>query len=333
MNPFTPNARFVRGLALLLFAMTAACSTAADPIASPAETPSPSATEVASGASPSPAVAATASVTPLATPTATDAGPLDIKAYFPLYLRNDESPPVLIPVHRTVEQTAAIGAAAMNALLAGPTDQERAHDLRLGTVGTTIPEGTRLLGLDIEDGLATVDLSAEFQTGDIADRDIESWAFRLAQVTYTITQFPTVEGVSFRIDGRPIKAIEGHEGTPIDVTTRSAYFDQLPAIFVDDPAWGSPVDESFAVSGVAQVVTYPSWFEAALVDGSSDEILSRQTIRAACGYDCWLPPGGGEFRFEIAMPDGASPSSLLLRVWEPAPDENGIVNFLQYPLR
>jgi hypothetical protein len=268
-----------------------------------------------------------------ASPAPAAPGTLAINVYFPLYLRNDESPPVLIPVHRTIDRTAAVGSAALDALLAGPTLQEGAHDLQLGTIGTAIPEGTRLLGLDIESGRATIDLSSAFAAGDIADTDIEAWAFRLAQVTYTLTQFSTVDEVAFRVEGQPVQVIEGHEGTPIAAATRSAYFDQLPGVFVDGPAWGSAVDDTFAVMGVAQVVTYPSRFEAALVDGSSGEILTQQTVRAACNADCWLPPGGGEFEFQITIPPGADRSALRLRVWAPAPDEGGIVHMLEFPIR
>jgi germination protein M len=262
-----------------------------------------------------------------------DPAMIDLKVYFPLYVRNDETPPVLIPVSRTVQATPAVGRAAVEALLAGPSLEERSHDLRLGTVGTEIPDGTRLLGLELEAAVGTVDLSGEFAGGDIEDADIESWAFRLAQVTYTLTQFPTIEAVRFRVDGRPIDAIEGHEGTKLSSVTRSAYFDQLPGVFVDEPAWNAAVGDTITVSGVAQVLTYPSRFEIALVDAGSDAILLQQTVHAPCDYDCWMPPGGGEFEVELEVPDGAESAELRLRVWELAPDEGGIVNVLEYPVR
>jgi germination protein M len=264
---------------------------------------------------------------------APDLATVDLKVYLPLFVRNDETPPVLIPVNRTVGATPAVGRAAVEALLAGPTVQERSHDLRLGTIGTEIPDGTRLLGLELQAGVATVDLSSEFSSGDIDGADIESWAFRLAQMTYTLTQFPTIEAVRFQVDGRPIDAIEGHEGARLSSVTRSAYFDQLPAVFVDEPAWNARVGDTLTVAGVAQVLTYPSRFEIALVDGGSDAILLQQTVQAPCDYDCWLPPGGGAFELELVVPDGGNSTELRVRVWELAPDEGGIVNFLEYPIR
>jgi spore germination protein GerM len=55
---------------------------------------------------------------------------------------------------RRVAETPAVGAEAVRALLEGPDDVERAAGLT-----TAIPSGTELLGLEISDGVATVDLS------------------------------------------------------------------------------------------------------------------------------------------------------------------------------
>ena len=54
---------------------------------------------------------------------------------------------------------------------------------------------------------------------------------RLAQVVYTLTQFPSVDGVIFSLDGEPIDVLGG-EGVIIDhPLARSDYTDLLP----DDP--------------------------------------------------------------------------------------------------
>ena len=96
--------------------------------------------------------------------------------------------------HRAVPATPAPAGAAMRQLLAGPTAAEQAAGLH-----SQIPPGTTVRGLTIRNGVATIDLSGEFAAGGAATEE----RGRLAQVVYTLTQFPTVKGVRFRIEGEP----------------------------------------------------------------------------------------------------------------------------------
>ena len=81
----------------------------------------------------------------------------------------------------------------MNALLGGPTARERGIGM-----STDIPAGTALRGVAIAGGVATVDLSSAFA----ASGTTPSMTARLAQVVYTLTQFPSVgKGVLFKVDG------------------------------------------------------------------------------------------------------------------------------------
>jgi len=267
-----------------------------------------------------------------ATPSAlTNPNKVALKAYFLLLAEGEESPVALVPVNRDVPATESVMTTAIEQLLVGPISDESTPDSRGRTIGTRIPQGTRLLGVAIDDNVATVDLSGEFASGDILERDRESWAFRLAQVTYTLTQFSTIESVRFRVDGKPATAIEGHEGTPIARATRDAYADQRPGIFVDQPAWGGALADPLTVSGMAQIDAEPPQFQAGLVDRASGTIVVQQTVRAPCEAGCWQPPGGGEFEVRLLFPAGATRSELLLRVWESAPDGRQ-VNLLEYPL-
>jgi germination protein M len=284
-------------------------------------------------AAPSPSLAPSE---PAATPSAVQSAPpsagnLTLKAYFLLF-GNIDGPTPLVPVSREVAGTVAVARAAMEQLLAGPTDDERAHDLQVGTIGTQIPEGTRLLGLDVADGIATVDLSSEFASGDITGDEREAWAIRLAQVTYTLTQFSTVESVRFLIDGKPGGAIEGHEGSPIDLATRSAYADQRGGIFVDEPAWGGALTDPLTVSGIAQIDGEAPEFQAAIMSRTTGETLGQQTIRPTCPTGCWQPPGGGEFEFQMTVPGGADRDDLMLVVWSVAANGDQS-DSVAYPLR
>ena len=332
MNGSTLRAWLVRATLLVSITSLSACGAGGSSPAATTFVPSQSA---GAGLSPSPTPeVASSSVAPTAEPVP---GTIAVKAYFLLF-GNIDGPTPLVPVNREVPTTVAVARAAMEQLLAGPTLDEGAHDLRVGTIGTRIPEGTILLGIDIERGVATVDLSGEFASGDIEGNERESWAIRLAQVTYTLTQFPTVDSVRFLVDGKPAAVIEGHEGSLIDLATRDAYTDQLPGIFVDEPAWGGLLTDPLTVSGWAQISGEPPEisgelpeFHAALVSRTTDEIVVQRTVRPTCPTGCWEPPGGGPFRFQIDVPAGAGVDDLMLRVWEVAPDGSQ-VGMVQYPL-
>ena len=138
----------------------------------------------------------------------------------------------LVPVRRQVDETRAVGRAALNALFEGPTAEESAASPPLTT---SIPDGTILLGLDIADGLATVDLSRESKPVVLS----ASMFGRLAQVVYTLTQFPTVKQVAFQLDGEPVTVFSG-EGIVLDEPSdREDYEAFLPSVFVDQPTWGA----------------------------------------------------------------------------------------------
>jgi sporulation and spore germination protein len=71
-------------------------------------------------------------------------------------------------------------------------------------VTSEIPPRTRLLEIEVDGTVATVNLSSEFEAGSG-----QSLALRIAQVVYTLTEQPSgILGVSFEIDGVPAPVTE-----------------------------------------------------------------------------------------------------------------------------
>ena len=181
----------------------------------------------------------------------------------------------LVPVLRAVPHTAAVATAAMNALLAGPTADESGPR----TITSAVPTGSRLLGLSIRNGVATVDLSTEFDSGGGS----ASTRYRLAQAVYTLTQFPTVTSVLFQVEGRTV-TVFGSEGIVLDGPVgRAADLDLLPDIFVDRPAYGATIGNPARITGNAGV--FEATFRIALLDAKG-AILVDQQVMATCGTGC-----------------------------------------------
>ncbi len=68
-----------------------------------------------------------------------------------------------------------------------------------------IPEGTRLRSIKVEGGLATVDLSEEFQSHFHGSETEE--AQTVNSVLRTLGQFASIDRVQFLVDGKPIDAL------------------------------------------------------------------------------------------------------------------------------
>jgi hypothetical protein len=180
----------------------------------------------------------------------------------------------LFVTYRSQERTPRVGSAALEALLRGPDEFEQGYGL-----SSAIPEGTQLLGLRIEDGIAHVDLTSEFESGG----GTLSMQMRLAQVVYTLAQFPTVEGVLFSLDGQQVDVIGG-EGIVVDQPLRRRDFrDLLPAILVTSPALGQTVENPVVIRGSANV--FEANVSVEVLDASGQEIASTFTT-ATCGTGC-----------------------------------------------
>jgi|SRR5215210_3099860 len=180
----------------------------------------------------------------------------------------------LVRQTRSHESTPLVATAAMKALLAGPSPAEVAAG-----IGTSLPAGTKLLGISIKKGVATVDLTSQYQSGGGS----LSMKARLAQVVYTLTQFPTVRAVLFHLDGEPVNVFSG-EGIVLDHPVgRADYEDLLPVIAVDKPAEGDRVTSPVRVSGSANV------FEANVtveVLDANGRVVGNTFTTATCGTGC-----------------------------------------------
>lgn len=243
---------------------------------------------------------------------------MDVVAYF--ILENIDDPamgPYLVPVYRGVPETEGVAAAAVEALLEGPSQDEVDGT---PSMSSAVPEGSQLLGIAIEDGVATVDLSGEFDDGG----GTASMAARLAQLVFTLTRFPTVDGVLLHLDGEPVDVFSS-EGIILDgPQTREDYLEQIPPIFVDSPAWGEVVESPVTVTGIANV--FEATFQIVLTDDDG-EPLYEDFVTASCGTGCW-----GDFSVEIPYEIDRDQFGALI-VWENSAKDGSRQNIREYPIQ
>jgi len=198
----------------------------------------------------------------------------------------------------------AVATAAMNALLAGP----QGIAAQLGMT-TAIPTGTRLLGLTITNGTATVDLTGSFQSGGGS----LSMQLRVAQVVYTLTQFPTVRHVDFKLDGTQVVAIGG-EGLLVKGVDRATFEAVTPAVLVESPLPSDVVTPPLHAFGSAN--TFEATVNYTLI-GPGDQMIKQGFTTASSGsgtrgtFALTLPftasqPGPGSFSmYEVSSKDGS----------------------------
>lgn len=253
------------------------------------------------------------------TTTTSEAAPTGMAVYFMLEQLEGEEPPgpFLVPVYREVRPSGDLAQQAVEVLLAGPTADEMAG---VPAISSAIPEGSRVLGVEVAEGVATVDLSGEFDDGGGSF----SMFARLAQVVYTLTRLPGIDSTAFEIEGEAVTVFSS-EGIELDGSQqRDDYYDLLHPIFVDYPAWGEPVTSPIRVSGLSNV------FEAVsqvMLTDDDGETLFEETVMASCGTGCW-----GDWSVEIPYQVDRDQFGALI-VWEFSPRDGSRTHIREYPVR
>ncbi len=231
----------------------------------------------------------------------------------------DGSGPYLVPLHRLLmPEVEPSVTEAVDMVLKGETFTEAGMG-----VSTEIPRDTELLGVTVADGLATIDLSGQFDDGSGS----MSMRARLAQVVYTATQFDDIERVALAIESLPVTAFSAEGIDLSDPMDRETFADLRNPVFVEAPAWGELVGAQFTVAGVttADVVS------CALVDW--DGLILHEVSAELPATEGWHP-----FTMPVALsesavtPHPAGSYDLALIVWEGPLEAGAQSHVVEYPL-
>ena len=192
------------------------------------------------------------------------------------------------PVARDIE-TPAVASAALGELFEGPAEQET----ELG-LSTAIPGGIEEADVSIEDGLAAVQLDEQLLDD------------ALAQIVYTLTQFPTVERVE--IQER--------------IVTRADFEDETPAILVESPLSSEEVTSPLRATGTANTFEANFQYELTAPDGA---VLAESFVTATSGT-------GTRGTFEFTVPFDFEGEGTLI-VFESSAKDGSRINAAEIPLR
>ncbi|MDF2524295.1 MAG: hypothetical protein K0R31_1936 [Clostridiales bacterium] len=101
----------------------------------------------------------------------------------------------IIPVTRRIEKQDAIARTAVNGLIDDPINRE---EIEYYGVYPVLPKDTKVLGIDIKDGIAIIDFNSNLLNykDEISERNIVS------SIVYTLTEFKSINGVRINIEGR-----------------------------------------------------------------------------------------------------------------------------------
>jgi spore germination protein GerM len=218
----------------------------------------------------------------------------------------------LFVTYRTEPFTAGVATRALELLLGGPTAAEGA-----AKVGSAINRGARLLGLTIDDGVATVNLDETFGREETPAIAVGS----LSQVVYTLTQFDSIDGVVVEVEGMPLTNFGGYE---LDGPQRRADFaDQLPWILVQSPGIGQKVSSPVRISGSADV--FEAVVSILILDDRGRPVAST-FASATCGSGC-RGRYSTDVRYEVAT---TQPGTI--RVFEVSAMDGSPINVVDIPV-
>jgi immunoglobulin-like protein involved in spore germination/sporulation and spore germination protein len=211
-------------------------------------------------------------------------GHVAVRVYF---LRDGK----VAPVARTVTAP-AVAVGALQQLEVGPTAAEAAQGFRS----------------EVEKARSSVTITNSVATVDVTDTSHAG----LAQIVYTLTQFPTVHGVrTSRMlgDSKPL--------------TRADFEDVTPAILVESPLPGDTVTSPLRVQGTAN--TFEATFDLEIRNSSGVKVAWR-FVTASSGSGT-----RGTYDTAISFPHTSGPITLV--AYEPSAENGKPLHVVSIPLR
>lgn len=183
-------------------------------------------------------------------------------------------------------------------------------------LATAIPTGTDLNSVVVDDGIATVDLTSEFDDGGGSF----SVTGRLAQLVYTVTAYdPAITGVRLQLDGEPVEVFSGEGLILDDPMTREGFEGFLPGILIESPGYESWVRPPLTITGIA--AAFEGVFQLEILDAEGSVVADVPFVQTDNGV------GWGNFSVTFEESDlPAMPADLQIRVYELSAEDGSVIN-------
>jgi hypothetical protein len=244
-------------------------------------------------------------------PQATPPQTMDIAVY---YVKTTADNMFLVREVHKVAKSESVATAALNELISGAPQTAGAYKV--------LPADTKVLGIKIDQGVATVDFSPEVLKANVG---ASGEALGISSIVNTLTEFPTIQKVQFTVDGSVDKGIDwwGHVGLHDQPFKRDLNSVYEPVIWVTSPTPGQSVSSPLKIRGTAMI------FEAVvsyrLKDASGNVIATGNTMATAGA------PQRGEFSADLAFTSG-QPGTGQLEVFETSMKDGSDINKVIIPV-
>lgn len=238
------------------------------------------------------------------------AGEVTLTLYFP----DRQAEYVLAETRSVTFKGNSLAEAAVEALLGGP---------EAGYLWGALPQQARLLGVEVRDGVAYVNLSDSARVAGTAGERAA-----VLSLVLTLTELDGVDRVQVLIEGRTGVSLGGHFlwSEPIgredigDGTGWPAIVAGSAQIKLFSPAPGTTVNGSFELAGIAQVYEATVRYDLTL----GGELLIDD-FTTATDWD-W-----GTFRTQVTLPFGVR-GEAVLRVYSESAEDGRPLHLVEVPL-
>lgn len=189
---------------------------------------------------------------------------------------------------------------------------------------TVIPLGTKVLGLKVDKGLATVDFSREVLKANVGSA---GEALGIQSIVNTLTEFPGIDRVAFTVEGKVDEQARdwwGHVGLYDQPFKRNLSVVWEPVIWVTSPQPGDKVSSPLKVTGTARV--FEATVNLRVLDKDGNKLAETHTMATAGA------PERGLFEATIEFPKPSSAQGYVEVFWY-SPKDGSELDKVRVPVK